>query len=81
MTGKFFILMIALCGSQARPVWVEIPFIFDTSDEVGLSSWLVGGGGGRLGVKYSLLIFMTITAFSLESDKETTDIKAIFYGA
>ena len=54
----------------------------DTSDEVGLSSWLVGGGGGgRPGVKYSLLIFMTITAFSLESDKETTDIKAIFYGA
>ena len=38
--------------------------------------WVVGYQGLNI-----LLIFMTITAFSLESDKETTDIKAIFYGA
>ena len=37
-----------------------------------------GGGGSRLNI---LLILMAITAFSLESDKETTAIKAIIFGA
>ena len=45
MTGKFFYLD----DSQFRPVWDGIPFIFHTSDQVELSSGLVGGG-----VKYSL---------------------------
>ena len=71
MTGKFFILMIASPG-QCGMAFLSYSTLQTRS------SFLVGWLEVGLNI---LLIFMTITAFSLESDKETTDIKAIFYGA
>ena len=74
MTGKFFILMIPSSG-QCGMAFLSYSTLQTRSSF--LVGWLEVGDQG-LNI---LLIFMTITAFSLESDKETTDIKAIFYGA